>query len=263
MTHGNSFSSLEGRFMGEALMSVREGINKKGFLFRLSWLLAVGFMLLTGGVYREVDSHIKRMEAAVWLPVALEEFPLRVGDWSGSDVLLPEHIQRVAGNDDYLNRFYANGSTNQWANIYISYCGQPRTMVGHRPEVCYVAGGWIQRETEQSQFITSAGRPIPCLIHRFYKPAPSYDEVVVLNFYILNGRVSSDEGGFSGIEWRAPNIGGEHARYVAQIQISSALENSVRAVARDITERVLDFFPDENNEVRAADYTDFKRGVLK
>ena len=83
-------------------------------------------------------------------------------------------------------------------------------------------------------------------------PAPGYEERVVLNFYIVNGQLTNDETSFSGVGWRTPNIEGDPARYVAQVQISSVLENSVRAATEDLTELVLDFFPDKNGKVQSA-----------
>jgi hypothetical protein len=89
------------------------------------------------------------------------------------------------------------------------------------------------------------------------------DEIVVLNFYVLNGRLTRDERGFSGVGWRRPNIDGDPARYVAQVQISSVLENSVRTVAKNLTDRILDFLPDENGRVRAAESSDSARSIAK
>jgi hypothetical protein len=77
---------------------------------------------------------------------------------------------------------------------------------------------------------------------------------VVLNFYILNGQLTANEDTFSGIGWRTPNIGGNPARYVAQVQISSVLENSARRATADMSELLLDFLPDANGRVRAATY---------
>jgi hypothetical protein len=93
-----------------------------------------------------------------------------------------------------------------------------------------------------------------CLIHRFHKPAPAYDQTVVLNFYILNGQITADEKDFSGVLGRRPNISGDPARYVAQVQISSVLENSIRTAAADMTDLILDFLPDKNGIVRATEY---------
>ena len=53
--------------------------------------------------------------------------------------------------------------------------------------------------------------------------------------------------------WRTPNIKGNPARYVAQVQISSVVENSVLKAAQDMTEFVLEFFPDEEGFVGAVE----------
>ncbi len=89
------------------------------------------------------------------------------------------------------------------------------------------------------------------------------DQKVVLNFYILNGQLTADENDFSGPLGRWPNIAGDRARYVAQVQISSALENSIRTVAKDVTDLVLDYLPNENGKVRAVEYSDIIDDVLK
>lgn len=227
-------------------------------LARISTSLVLGLslvlLILSGITYRVLASRLRLVvETPIELPVSLSAFPARIGAWLGKDVPIPENVQRVAGNDDFLNRLYINESANQWANIYIAYSARPRNMLGHRPQVCYVGGGWIHDSTEASEVISDFGRKIPCLIHRFHMPTPSHEERVVLNFYIVNGQLTNDESGFSGVGWRTPNIAGNTARYVAQVQISSVLENSTRTAAKDMTELVLDFFPDENGSVRAAD----------
>jgi hypothetical protein len=80
-----------------------------------------------------------------------------------------------------------------------------------------------------------------------------YNQTVVLNFYILNGQITTEERNFSGLLGRRPNIAGDPAWYVAQVQISSVLENSILNIATDMTDLMLDFFPDENGKIRAAD----------
>ena len=51
------------------------------------------------------------------------------------------------------------------------------------------------------------------------------------------------------------------ARYVAQVQISSVFENSVRSATRDIAELVLDYFPDESGKVKAVEYVEASSDV--
>ncbi|HEC02022.1 MAG TPA: exosortase-associated EpsI family protein [Phycisphaerales bacterium] len=220
------------------------------------WLLVVLLLISAGAAYRTLAFRLERVAASITLPVSLDAFPRRIGRWVGEDVPIPLNIQEVAGNDAFVNRLYKSRSSKEWVNVYIAYTAHPRTMRGHRPRICYVAGGWIHDGTEQSQFTSSLGRELSCLIHRFHRPAPSHEETVVLNFYIVNGRLTCDDRVFSGVGWRTPNIEGDPARYVTQVQISSVLENSARAAAKDMAELVFDFFPDENGKVKAVEYVE-------
>lgn len=220
----------------------------------LVWVLVVILVVLSGVAYRVLASRLKLVaETPIALAVPLCAFPLEIGNWTGKDVPIPENIQRVAGNDDFLNRLYINESNNEWVSVYVAYTARPRTMLGHRPQVCYVGGGWVHDGTERSEVVSNTGTRIPCLVHRFHRPAPETGETVVLNFYVVNGQITNDESVFTGLGWRTPNIGGDPARYVAQVQISSVLENSIRTAAKDMTEQILKFFPDKNGKVKVAD----------
>ena len=136
-------------------------------------------------------------------------------------------------------------------------------MLGHRPRICYVAGGWIHDRTDDSVITSKSGREIPCLIHRFHRPAPSNEEIIVLNFYIVNGQLTSDDNVFSGVGLRTPNINGNPANYVTQVQISSVLENSVRVSAQEMVELILDYFPDDTGRVRAVGSLDLSSSTLE
>ena len=229
------------------------------FLF---WIFAVLLLVSSGITYRVLASRLKLVvDTPVELPVPLSAFPQKIGNWAGKDVPISKNIVRAARNDAFLNRFFTNEASNQWANVYIAYTAHPRTMLGHRPQICYVAGGWVHEDTKLTNVTTSAGREVPCLLHHFRRPSPETEETMVLNFYIVNGRLTSDERVFSGVGFRTPNINGDPARYVTQVQISSVFENSVRSAARDITEQVLNFFPDENGKVRAIEYVGTSDGV--
>ena len=223
------------------------------------WILAVLLLVSAGITYRVLASHLRLIvNNPIMLPVPLSAIPSQTGDWVGRDLTISattkEYMQKHFA-DDFWSRRYINAATKAWADVYIVYCSsRPGGILGHRPRVCYPAQGWIHDGTELSQFISRAGRLIPCLIHRFYKPAPMHDQTVVLNFYILNGQVTADEDDFSGPWGRRPNIAGDPARYVAQVQISSVLENSIRTAAKDLTDLILDFLPGEDGTVKAEQF---------
>lgn len=221
---------------------------------RFAWILSLLLLVSSGVAYRVVASRLELVVGTpVTLPVPLEALPRQIGHWLGENVPIPANIQRVAGNDAFLNRLYANTVSNQWANVYIAYTAHPRTMLGHRPQVCYVAAGWVHDRTEQTEVTSANGRMIPCLMHYFHRYTADREETAVLSFYVVNGQLTCDESVFSGVGWRTPNISGDPAYYVAQVQISSVLENSVRAATEDIAEPVLDLLPDQSGKVRAAE----------
>ncbi|MFQ5770396.1 MAG: exosortase-associated EpsI family protein [bacterium] len=223
------------------------------------WSLAVLLLISAGITYRLLASHLKLVvNTPIKLPVPLGTLPLQIRNWNGTDLSIPSTTRKYMEShfaDDFLSRRYISATDNAWADVYIVYCSsRPGGMLGHQPRVCYPGFGWIYDGTELTHFVSRAGRHVPCLIHRFHKPAPTHQQTVVLNFYILNGQTTADEKDFSGLLGRRPNIARDPARYVAQVQISSVLENSVRTAAKDTTDLILDFLPDENGEVRAINY---------
>lgn len=228
--------------------------------------MAIVLLVLSGIVYRVAGSRLELLTAKPsMLPVPLSNFPMQIGRWSGRDLVIAtttqEYMQRNFA-DDYISRRYINSETKSWADVYVVYCStRPGGLLGHRPRICYPGNGWIHNSTKESTFVTKTGRSIPCLIHRFSKP-DLLEDIVVMNFYILNGSISTDESKFSGLFGRRPNIEGNPARYVAQVQISSFLESSVLAAATEMAESILDFMPDANGKARAAEYINITSSAL-
>ncbi len=234
----------------------------------LIWILAVLLLISSGVTYRLLASGLELLfDTPISLPVPLNSFPTQIDNWVGRDLSIPATTKEYMEEnfaDDFLSRRYINAANKTWADVYIIYCSsRPGGILGHRPRVCYPGSGWVHDSTESSQFISRAGRRIPCLVHRFYKPDQTHGQIVVLNFYILNGQITTDENSFSGPFGRRPNIAGDPARYVVQVQISSVLENSIRTAAKDMTDLILDYLPDENGKVRATKYTNTTADVLK
>lgn len=232
------------------------------------WIPAVLLLMLFGILYRGVSSRLQAAyQSPIKLPISLSEFPKEIGVWAGIDIPIrsttKEYMEQNFA-DDFFSRRYINSQNNSWADVYVVYCStRPGGILGHRPGVCYPANGWIWDSTDESSFVTASGRKISCLLHRFHTPQPQYRETVVLNFYILNGQITTREDDFSGLLGRRPNIAGDPARYVVQVQISSVVENSVRQAAAAIADLILNFFPDENGIVQMAGHTQLLSGDSK
>ncbi len=232
------------------------------------WLLAVLLVISSGILYRGVTSRLqKALHSPIKLAIPLSNFPKEIGNWTGIELPIrsttKEYMEQNFA-DDFFSRRYINSQTNAWADVYVVYCStRPGGILGHQPAVCYPASGWVQDSTDKSSFETASGRKISCLIHRFHTPEPQYRETVVLNFYILNGQITTREDDFSGLLGRSPNISGNPARYVVQVQISSVVENSIREIAKAIADQIIDFFPDKNGIVKEAGYSQPLSGNLK
>ena len=232
------------------------------------WILAILLLVSSGITYRLLATHLELLfDTPISLPVPLSAFPAQIGDWVGTDLPIPNITREYMEEnfaDDFLSRRYINTATKDWADVYIVYCSsRPGGILGHRPQVCYPAHGWFHDNTELSQLISRTGRQISCLVHRFNKFAPMHEQIVVLSFYILNGQLTADEDDFSGPLGRRPNTAGNPARYVAQVQVSSVSENSIRTATKDMADLVLDILPDQNGKVRATEFRNTASAALK
>jgi len=200
--------------------------------------------------YMSIDKHIE-------LPVPLSKIPRQLGPWTGEEMEIEASTQIYMKKnfaDDYVSLRYMNVKERLGADLYVVYCAtRPAAIVGHQPRRCYPGNGWIWDRTTPSRIVTRSGRMVDCLVHHFHKPASSYQEVYVLNFYVLNGQITLSEKDFSGWLGRRPNLQGDPARYVAQVQISSLYENSAKALAVDAVDTILAFLPNKDGRVAAVD----------
>ncbi len=222
----------------------------------LAVIVTVLLLVIAGVAYRAAASHLQGdFVGQVTLPIPLKGFPTRVEGWAGEDLEIPSTTDAYMKRnfaDDYLSRRYVNAAQGVWADVYVVYCSsRPGGILGHQPLVCYPGNGWIHDGTESSRIVSRAGHPIGCLIHSFHKPAPTYQQIVVLNFYIVNGQITLTERDFSGVLGRRPNIAGDPARYVAQVQVSSIFEHAARGAAADMVDLLLAYLPDPQGRVTA------------
>ena len=218
--------------------------EKNKVSLKTAWFLSLVLLVTSGIAYhilaREVNTAANR-------PISLEK-PLssvskKIGQWEGEDVALSTTVLKAAANDDYLMRSYSNSRISAFVNVYVAYSARPRTMIGHRPRVCYPGAGYVHLETRKIEIVTDIGRKIVALLHRFSRPVSDVRDTIVLNFYIVNGSFIADEKGFSGVAWRTPNITGDAARYVAQIQLISVSESVVLKAAGELLEPIVTCFP--------------------
>jgi hypothetical protein len=221
----------------------------------LAGCLAFVLLVAAGVVYR---AQIARLEALppISLPVPLKNMPLEINGWVGRSLEIPtttDIYMRSHFADDYVSRRYTNSAEGMWADLYVVYCSSRLAgLSGHKPRVCYPGNGWNWDETTTSELVATSGRRTLCLVHRFHWPVPEeYREVVVLNFYVLNGVVTLDESEFSNLWGRRVNSAGDPTRYVAQVQVSAPTEQAARAALSSLADTVFAFLPSQEGNVQA------------
>lgn len=206
---------------------------------------AIAILGASGYLYRCAEVRLAAYSSKKILPVIpLSQFPYVIGDWQGADVPISETVLKVAANDDYLSRSYVDSVRHLQATLYVAYTSEPRRMLGHHPLSCYVGNGWVHDGTQEQILDFGKGRKIPCLVHRFHKGGLDYQDIVVLNYYIINGDVTSDHRQFSGLRWRRPRVSQGRVDYVAQVQISSVSPAALENIAPELTDRILHHFPE-------------------
>lgn len=227
-------------FLSQSVILLKMNLHRTILVGLLGLVVVAG----AGAYYHRLAEKYDRLASTPLMPsIPLENFPMLLGHWQGQDVPISETVLKVAGNDDYLSRFYAHRDLRLGVSFYVGYTAEPRRMLGHRPKVCYVGSGWIHGETRNETFRTQNGTDLECLIHRFYKTGLAYEEVYVLNYYIVNGQLTTDQSMFDGLSWRRPKQIEGRLAYVAQVQISAATEQAVRLFGSLAADELMDYMP--------------------
>jgi EpsI family protein len=155
--------------------------------------------------------------ASAIAPEALQRLPMQIGDWTGQDVPLAETIVRKTGTDGHINRRYSRHGGLENVGLYIAYGITARALAGHRPENCYKGAGWTLLDRQSMEVSLANGGGLPCSIFNFSRGGLNAERIVVLDYFIVDGRLCGDASLLLSRAWR----GSDTVDYVAQVQISS------------------------------------------
>lgn len=93
-------------------------------------------------------THTRPIDAAPFharAKAAVEAFPQVIGDWTGSDVPVPDAAVKLLHPNALVSRRYIShgngGHEAISADLLISQCADPRDMTGHYPRNCYPSNG--------------------------------------------------------------------------------------------------------------------------
>ena len=142
---------------------------------------------------------------------------MQIGSWTGQDVPLDETIVRKTGTDAHINRRYCRYNGVEHVGLYIAYGVTARALTPHRPEVCYVGAGWTLMDRQSVELPLEDGATLPCSVFHFSRGGLNAEKIVVLDYFIVDGRHCGDASLLQSRAWR----GSDTVDYVAQVQISS------------------------------------------
>jgi exosortase len=205
---------------GGARQFVRAGLWH--MLCRPAVVATVAVMVMAGVGHRvlaaRIDAALGQSLAPRW---PLATLPLQIDDWQGRDVLLDENVRRIAGDDDFVNRQYVNGTSGRTIGLYVGYMGRPRSHMAHRPDVCYPAHGLHEESRQLVSVPVQNGAAVPGLLYEFAGPQAGGVRDLVLVTYVINGRYVNDVAAANDVNSRGIGLGAaRQAAYVARIQLS-------------------------------------------
>jgi EpsI family protein len=152
--------------------------------------IAAAFLLL---VFGAAHRALARLLAIPVNPVpigskALADLPMRIGDWTGEDVSLDDAIVRGTDSDAHISRRYARRGGSESVSLYIACGRQVSRVMAHRPEICYDRAGWTLLSSRSTELPMSGGPQLPCDVLRFSRDKPESRGVIVLHYWIADGR---------------------------------------------------------------------------
>lgn len=207
-----------------------------------------GFLIATGIAYRLMAQYLSRPSAEVVLTnEALAQLPMSIDRWSGRDVPLEASVIRATATDAHVHRTYTRGRES--VGLFVAYGIRARDLAPHRPEVCYPSSGWTLQQARPMDLPIADGSVIPVTVYRFTRGGVGGNQqVTVLNYYIVDGRVAADVSALRRRAWR----GAGGIRYLAQVQITSsgdiltdaaAAERAATTFARHVAPEIRALFP--------------------
>ncbi|MEN6424879.1 MAG: exosortase-associated EpsI family protein [Phycisphaerales bacterium] len=198
----------------------------------------------------EKKSAIGEVNQTLGLPAPLSQFPRTLNGWTGEDMAIPpdtEQYMRVNFADDFINRRYVNRTTRQSADLYVVYSSShPSGILRMSPLQCFPANGWIWDQTAPLHVVTPSNRLLRFTVHRFHRPAAPPAEMAVLCFYIVDNEIVAEQDLLTQF---ARETSQNQPRYMAQVEVSSFREDSIRSAASAMADALIEIFAIDGRSV--------------
>jgi EpsI family protein len=121
----------------------------------------------------------------------LASFPLRVGNWQGRDVAIPQWALDALGAGEFVEHNYSRALDEPSVDLFMAYFPSQRTgSTMHSPQNCLPGSGWTPIQSSRLELPRPGGGKIK--VNR-YVLARGLDRLLVLYWYQEHGRVVASE----------------------------------------------------------------------
>jgi EpsI family protein len=154
-----------------------------------SWLrfLAVATLLLGVSVFIHDHTHAEELPPHESLAL----FPEQIGNWTGTDVPIPEDDRAVLGPGEFVERLYSNPDARAEVDLFMAYFPSQRSGdTIHSPKNCLPGAGWTPVNSNRIQIPWGNGKHI---VANRYILSKGLDREVVLYWYQSHGRAVASE----------------------------------------------------------------------
>jgi len=153
------------------------------------WLRFLVVVMLLGGA----SLFLHGQAGAERLPhrEGLTSFPLKIGDWSGTELSIQPDVREVLGDGDFMERIYRRASQEPAIDLFLAYFPSQRAgSTMHSPQNCLPGAGWTPVGQARIQVAIPGRHPIT--VNR-YEVAKGPERQLVLYWYEIHGRAVADE----------------------------------------------------------------------
>jgi len=197
-------------------------------------------------VYRLMAGKPLAPDAKPVDPNALPNLSGTIGDWEEGKVVL---LEKAAGlptdANTCIHRQYSRPGRAGSVRVHAAFGVRARDLMPYRPEVWYPGDGWKPGKSgdQKIRLPLPDGSAMQCPILRFSRGEPEERKIVVVNYYIIDGKHYSDVPRPSPKAWR----GARGIRHITQVQITC--EDSAPSAVDAATQAVRDFASDSAQAV--------------
>lgn len=150
--------------------------------------LSAGLLLVATALFLQARSSNETVPARE----PLASLPHQLGDWTGTDVTIPQEILDILGAGDFLLRVYREPTPSQpYVDLFVAYFPSQRSGDSiHSPKNCLPGAGWSPVESSRVTLSLPGQAAFPA---NRYVIAKGEDRMLVLYWYLAHDRAVASE----------------------------------------------------------------------